>query len=312
MKFLNKVFDLIFDRNDFWHGAQAPGQIYSTSELLGYFNDLTKKIDENMLIKFHVPKVTHGGKKFLHPVTLCQVGLGAYDKYLISQNSKYLSISIKCVEELVLLGDDLRVPYEFVLFNQKTNFQSGLIYGQAISLCLRVAISTDEEIYFKKAQIYKKNMLASIQDGGCYNDRFNLIEEYPQTNSYDVNGVLNGWVSAIWSLYDFYLYTGDNIHYDEFRFEYDNLTKIIENYSIFGWSKYNLMKNKIYYFNIASPYYHREHIAQLYVLKEIGNNSKINESFEMFSQAYSKRYLYFPLMIIKGLTVVMQKFLKKR
>jgi heparosan-N-sulfate-glucuronate 5-epimerase len=312
--FLNKIFDLIFDRTDYWHGPQTTGAFFCLTELRGYYNDLRKKVDRSYRTIDELPKVVSPlGEKFLHPVTVCQVGLGAYDKFIEDGDTTNLDLAIMCGDHLAkVLKEEKKicVPYSFPLFNQAVGWQSGLIYGQTASLLLRISLHTGG-VYEPEAELCLEKLLLDINEGGCFNVSHNVIEEYPPSIPSAINCVLNGWIASIWALFDGYLYFKCTKYQNHYLTQIKTLSVLLPRFSILGWSRYSLHRSRVYY-NVASPYYHREHIEQLNVVYIMTGNEVFRTYCKKFSRSLRLRFLYSPLMLIKGITVVIQKLLGLR
>lgn len=98
------------------------------------------------------------------------------------------------------------------------------------------------------------------------------IEEYitePPTH------ILNGFIWALWGVYDFYLLTRS----EKVRGDYGQLLKTLEEnlnqYDAGFWSLYDLSVQKMK--NIASLFYHQLHIIQLEVLHVLSGKAVFKE-----------------------------------
>lgn len=270
---LKKLYSL-FCQNDYWHGVQCAGKHYNFRELSGYYNDLTKKVlpISSVKVSEFVPSVCVGSESFIHPVTVCQVGLGAFDKYIETEDSLYLKKAIACCDwlnenaSICSQGVVWFVPYPFPLFGLKKNFISGLIQGQAISLLVRVAGKIEGQGYATLAEKAYGVLVTDVAQGGCKATNSYLLEEYPDSSGHLV---LNGCISAIWGVYDYWLFSKKTSVYSFFERSCAELSERICEFDTGFWSKYCLKRNSFWYSNLASPYYHREHIEQLKVMFEM-------------------------------------------
>ena len=312
---LNGLFDTLFDRYDYWHGDQSVGERYSLKALRGYYNDLQKKVKH--LNDFGDIPTLHVKDKgrVLHPVTVCQVGLGAYDNALITNCDSKKRLAVDCamsLAETLVKDQEIKVPYSFKLFQQKEGFQSGIIYAQTASLLMRVSSSGYTNSCFdEQIKLCIDKLLSPIEDGGCFNADWNLIEEYLPESRGEKNAVLNGWIAGIWALYDAHMYFGEPRYRLAFLDQISSLEELLPLYDCEGWSRYNLFQRD-FYSNIASPYYHREHLAQLSVLFEMTKSNVIFKYHQKFLKSYRERYRYFFRMAGKGVYVIMQRILKMR
>lgn len=310
-----KILDVILQK-DYWHGTQNIGRNYSTTELKGYYNDLTKKVTTKSIdLDELVPKVTVGNSFFLHPVTVCQVGLGAYELYLETKNNIHLRQAIICAEWLQenkvteAFFSHWTVPYSFPLFELESGFSSGLIQGQATSLLSRIYIVTGDKKYMETAIQACNYMLKPVEQGGVYNLDEGIIEEYPVLGR--TNFVLNGAISSTWALLDLYLVTRDAEYYNIFERCSFAIERKLFHFDIFGYSRYCLF-DRWYYAKIASPYYHREHVEQLSVMYDITRLDGFKYYSERWRESDRKKIYHFISSAIKGGYLLIQKMMRLR
>ena len=309
MKFLSQ--------NDYWHGAQAKGAYYRLDKVAGYYNDLTKKVSNDAIeIDVLIPKVNVKNKLYIHPVTVCQVGLGAYDLFLSTHDNIRKKQFLSCCQWLLkhsvldsFGGASWKVPYAFKLFSQPAFFHSGLIQGQAISLLIRAFITTEEDKYLalaKKAYVF---MTRSVEEGGTYNSRVGMIEEYPIPGENHI--VLNGAISALWGVMDLALATKEEAHLTKYTFLLDALIENLSSFDAGYYSRYCIY-SRWFFSNVSSPYYHREHIEQLDILKEMSSDDRILKIMDQFRNYEVKSTNGAIATVIKGLYLLIQKLLRLR
>lgn len=307
----------LYKQDDYWHGRQSIGQCYSVTELKGYYNDLTKKViaTKDLSIDSIIKKVLVDEEEFIHPVTVCQVGLGTFDLYLKTNNEIYLKQVISCCDWLLdtCLSDasfcSWSVPYSFKLFGMSKGFKSGLIQGQAISLLVRAYSVTKDDRYLDLSYKALNFLIKPVQDGGCRVQGKWIYEEYP--NKKENNLVLNGAISAYWGIYDLSIVSNKAFVGNILKKSTEDIISLLNCYDMGIYSRYCLKKNCFYYNNIASPYYHREHIEQLKILYEMTKNSDVLKILEKFI-SYDKPLNAFLSKIVKGLCLFMQKILGYR
>ncbi|MGF1691964.1 D-glucuronyl C5-epimerase family protein [Photobacterium kagoshimensis] len=295
-------------QDDYWHGPQSRGQFYSKNEIRGYYNDLRKKViiepDSKLFRKTGNPQI-------IHPVTVCQVGLGALDKYIETGESQYLNIvesSCKWLEDnIVILPNGIKwtVGFPFPLFELESGFHSGLIQGQAISLFIRYSIYFNSNRYDYIIKGAYDFLLLPVSKGGCRIDETFIFEEYP-TESPSI--VLNGYISAIWGVYDYAKYSNKDEDWKCYTESCQELERLLPKFDSKLFSRYALKTNSLYYSNLASPYYHNEHIEQLSVMCDLYHSEIFSLHLESWIRKnhFMNRWL---VIFIKGFTVTMQKLL---
>ena len=257
---------------DFWHGSLEINPYASYDRLGPYYQRFRYKAaykgprDENgiLLLDYH-GKI---GKQY-NPIAIAQYGLGHYN--LCVEGTK------KSCKEFLKMADFLVNTLEK---NEKNKYvwyhhfdwdyhgkvlapwYSGLAQGNGISLLLRAYATTGDKKYLKTAELASESLFAPLKDGGCtYTDLngFKWIEEIirvPPTH------ILNGFMWALFGVYDLYLLTKNEYHKNAFE---DYTKTLRHNLRIFDagiWSYYDASEDKM----LASLFYHRLHIIQLRIL----------------------------------------------
>ena len=98
-------------------------------------------------------------------------------------------------------------------------------------------------------------------------DNDNLyLEEYP---AFKKNTVLNGWIFALFGIYDLFLSTSDKIYMNVFNQSFSTLIKDLEIYDAGFWSYYDERRA------LASPFYHNLHISQLDALSLVTGDESV-------------------------------------
>jgi heparosan-N-sulfate-glucuronate 5-epimerase len=173
---------------------------------------------------------------------------------------------------------------------------SALSQGQAISVLVRAFWITSHIKFMDAAYRGGKFMIRTIQDGGTSRITSDglILEEYPREKS---RTVLNGWVSALYGIYDLTLISKWEEMSDVLEASMQALLKYLPKYNAQFWSFYDTSGT------ISSPYYHRVHIIQLRALERTFPNlshmvSPLRFNFERqitsascFSKAFSIKVL---------------------
>jgi hypothetical protein len=178
---------------------------------------------------------------------------------------------------------------------------SSLCQGLGISSLIRAYKHTGEERYIRAARAGCRFFSLDVKDGGVYRE-FPLgfiLEEYPRGQ---LNGVLNGYISAFLGIYE--LSEIDPDFRIMCKIHLENLKQIMPLYDTGYWSYYSLDSN------IASGFYHRYIIIQLKALGEI------DSYFDYFAQGFTKytRFFIFPCiaLIAKVFFKIKEKFINKK
>ena len=212
-----------------------------------------------------------------NPVTICQYGLHHFNIYLREQNERSKEIFLMQANWLVQNtengANDSKVWHyqiDIPFYRITAPWISGMAQGEALSVLLRAHQITNEQKYFDTALGTWKIFQVSVQDSGVisyFPDGRPIIEEYPSTAM--TTGVLNGFISAIFGVYDFSQYLDDKQAEQFFLKLIVSLKHNLNRYDCGYWSYYDQKPPM----RLTSKAYHRLHIAQLKALYEItGDN----------------------------------------
>jgi hypothetical protein len=198
-----------------------------------------------------------------NPVTIAQLGLGAW-QLGEAWHDVHAAASTWLVEEMDAGG---HLPYLFAMphtYRLEPPWVSAMAQGETASLLIRTARTFDEPEFRTKAVQAVSSLLqpdsqlvVSTPDGP-------VLEEYPTDPPAHV---LNGWISALWGLYDVAAeirdHGGDGGPYEAaFMAGASCLASRLPSYALSRhWSRYDVYPHPVV--NIASPAYHGLHIQQL-------------------------------------------------
>lgn len=265
------------------HVNQGIGKSFIPGKLSGYFNNLTEKVikQPELLQSNDLPFLTtEKGERIQFPVAIFQYGLGAYDLYLQTNNSIYLNKFTQSVEWAMQTQKDSGAWCNFY-YVYPDNPYGAMCQGEAASLLVRMYNHSRDAQYLEAAIKAVNFMLMSVNQGGTsiYEDDSIILLEYTH-----LQPVLNGWIFALFGLYDVFLVTNR----EEIKIALDKtihaLKKYLSRFDTGYWSYYDLDKK------IASPFYHNLHIAQLEALYGITNDSQFIQYYEKFKR-YKGNYL---------------------
>lgn len=279
---------------------QGVGKCYSKSEIRGYYNDLTGKVSPATLLdEKGIPvNITSSGMRVYSLVTIMQYALGCYDKYLLANDED-------CKNSFLKLAD-------FIMKNQEENGKwdarasigstkgnsSCMAQGQGCSIMLRAHILSGDYRYAHSAEKAVTFMLLPSSMGGtaiyCGNDI--SFEKYPPQEN-QASSVLNGWIFALFGLYDYILATKLPDYYRIWEQSCRTLEAKLPLYDRNFWSNYDLIGT------ISSPAYHSVHITLLTALSDLSSSQIMACYANKFSE-YEKS----PLNQIRAIST---KFVQK-
>ena len=266
------------------HVNQDLGRRFAVGEVKGYFNNLTDKVtmEPDILYDDRLPQIDVGNdKKVYFPVAIFQYGLGAYDLYLLKGENIYLK---KFTQSLQWATEHQKKSGAWDNFSYiyPNNPYSAMAQGEGTSLLVRGYMNTGQKCYLKRAKLAIDFMLKPIEEGGTafYEHEKLTLLEYTH-----LPAVMNGWIFAFIGLYDFLLASNcNNQRYSDLMEKtLNSLVMALPQFDNGYWSMYDLDGR------IASPFYHRLHIAQMSALYLITGNPV----FESYAKKWQDDTVHF-------------------
>ncbi len=282
----------------FWHEVPEVNPHFSLDRLGEYYMLFFSKANYSGYYDVQgVPLLNYHGKIGLqyNPIAIAQYGLGNYNLYMRNEDLERRSKFLKTAEWLV---DNLQQnAYGVWVWNHhfdweyrqtlKAPWYSGLAQGQGISVLVRANAITNQRKYLDFAERAFGSFLYRIDDGGViYVDKDGniWIEEYivnPPTH------ILNGFIWALWGVYDYYLATRNIEAKNLFEQCTHTIIKNIHRYDASFWSLYDLSSTKMNM--LASPFYHNLHIVQLQVMYTL-TKEQIFHDYALKWEKYKKNF----------------------
>ena len=224
-----------------------------------------------------------------NPITVCQYGLYHFNKYLrtASQKSKILFLNqANWLVKNASPGPNKSLIWSYLFdieyYQIKAPWISGMAQGQALSVLLRAHQLTGEKKYLTTARLVWRIFNVESKMGGIiskFPDGSPVIEEYPLTSG--ISGVLNGFIFAVFGIYDFSLYSEEKAAQEKFTQFINSLKANLNRYDNGFWSYYDLFTP----LRLTSKTYHRLHLEQLKALYNITGD-------EFFQDYYLRWHKY--------------------
>ena len=243
-----------------------------------------------------VPLLNYGGRVGLHynPIAVAQYGLAHFNLYDETGDPRHRSVFLAQADWLVdnLEPNRFGVPvwthhfdweYRGIL---RAPWDSGLAQGSALSCLARAVHLTGDERYRDALERGFTAFLRDVSQGGVclYEENGDVwIEEVivdPPSH------ILNGFLWALWGVWDFYLVTGHDTARDLFRRCVETLKRNLHRYDTGWWSLYELVPYRLKF--VASPFYHRLHVVQLRVTHRLTGEEVFREYADRW-EAYQRR-----------------------
>jgi heparosan-N-sulfate-glucuronate 5-epimerase len=263
---------------NFWHDRAELQSRGSVNSLGDYYMTFAQKAEYSGPSDTEgIPLLNYHGSIGLqyNPIAIAQWGLGNFNRFRRTGTSracrKFILASDWLCKHLHLNPHGIHVwnhnfdwEYRQTL---KAPWYSGLAQGQGISMLVRAQAETGDAKYLQAAHLAFRSFLTSPECGGVtFKDAAGDIwfEEYivsPPTH------ILNGFIWAAWGVYDYFLATGSKEAIELFAAAVTTLQKNLHRYDLGFWSLYEQSGTRLPM--IASPFYHKLHIAQLRVMHRI-------------------------------------------
>ncbi len=226
-------------------------------------------------------------KKYYNPVTVAQYGLGVYEEYLHG-NKKGKQSFLKQADWLLgKINENGEVPIEIPLPSRglEPPWVSAMAQGETISVLTRAYVLTNDPAYLDGARKAFLPFTKNTTEGGVvYEEGGELwLEEYPENPP---SHVLNGYIFALFGLYDLYRVTKDPEVKVVFDQAVDTLSKNIHRYEKDGWVLYQLKGDKF-----ANNYYGL-HVEQLKALAAISGRKEFEETAKRWEWPLKHPFLY--------------------
>ena len=287
----------------FWHGVPLMNENFKTDELGEYYMPFIQKADyPGQYDDKGIPMLDYHGKVGLqyNPIAIAQYGLGNFNLFRRTKDKeryrKFIKIADWLVEKLKANNNDIYVwnhhfdwEYRDIL---KAPWYSALSQGQGISVLVRAYKETEDKRYLDSVKRAFVSFEKRVDEGGVtYIDKngYYWLEEAivnPPTH------ILNGFMWALWGIYDYYLLTREESAKKIFEEGIKTLKDNLGKFDIGFWSLYEQSGTKLNM--LASKFYHSLHIVQLKVMYNLTRKGFFREyakKWENYQKSWWKRNL---------------------
>ena len=302
--YLHRIFlAYIFSKNSqltFWHEVPEVNVSASTKELGQYYMTFAGKANyPGPFDRQGIPLLDYQGKvgTQYNPIAITQYALAHYNLAKSTGSKFHYDRFLGCAEWLI--HNLVRTSQGTYLWPHNFDFEyfrpliapwfSGLAQGQGLSVLVRaVAETTDSKYHEAMEQVFQSLTLPMEKGGVLFKDNrgYAWIEEYlvdPPTH------ILNGFLWALWGVYDYYLLTGKAKAKELFEACTTTILEYLPRYNVGFWSLYELTPQPLK--SVASPYYHRLHIIQLTIMHQLTGQSRFAQYAKKW-ESFSKNILF--------------------
>jgi hypothetical protein len=238
--------------------------------LAGYYNDLTPELhgEDVATVRARLGALTASPR--VNHTTVAQLGLAAWQ--LGRDEPAWLDVTLEAATWLAArLDAEGRLLFDFAMphtYELPAPWSSAMTQGEAVSLFVRAAAVGGQAQFLDAAvraagPLFEPPLLVPTADGP-------VLQEYPTAPPAHV---LNGWIFALFGLYDLAATSGDERASNGFREGASTVAARVHLYDSGGWSRYDLYPHPLVH--LASPWYHRLHIELLDVLNELAPDPRL-------------------------------------
>jgi len=235
-----------------------------------------------------VPLVDYGssiGVQY-NPTIICDYALMNYHMYVTNGNftfmRNFLTQANWLVKNSVQKADfnvwEYRFNWPWGNYNATDPFVSALAQGEGLSVLTRAYVLTGNETYLDVAEASMRSFGVEMDLGGVrYTDADGIWYEEIADVGARSGKVLNGFMNALFGLYEYWFETGSDQARSLFLEGAQTLSENIHRYDTGSWSYYDLLHH-----GAASPSYHKQHINQLRMMHHITGD----EIFSVYSDKF--------------------------
>ena len=283
----------------FWHGIPEVNANIDQNNLGEYYMPFTAKADyPGHYDARGIPLLDYHGSVGLqyNPIAIAQYGLGNYNLYRRTDESgrrnKFLCVADWLLENLE------KTPYGTRVWNHhfdweyrdtlKAPWYSSLSQGQGLSLLVRAHKDTAHGSYLSAAEDVFETFTKDVEEGGVsFTDDKGYVW-FEETIVEPPTHILNGFIWAIWGVYDYFIYTGDHRALDLFNLSIKTLKDNLSHFDAGFWSLYEQSGTRLKM--LASPFYHDLHIVQLKVMYKL-TNEPVFDHFANRWETYRRNWI---------------------
>jgi heparosan-N-sulfate-glucuronate 5-epimerase len=243
-------------------------------------------------------RATKASPAAYQPTTIAQYALAHWNRYLATENEDHhqaFMIQARWLMEHAVYADsDLAtwpIPFPSPAYNAPANWLSALTQGNCISVLVRAYQLTQDESFLQVARRAVRTFERDIRDGGVRSFVgedgifFEEVAVYPATH------ILNGYILALFGLYDFVALTKDAQIADLIERSVATLRTLIDKFDTGYWSCYDL-----HFRHLASYFYHALHITLLEALARYASSgyyAEVAARWRAYQQSHLCRFRYF-------------------
>lgn len=291
IQMLKAYSGMVFGKTDYWHPDMNVNRELTSASVRKYPVDMSTKAEyAGEFDAEEIPLVDIDGHLSYLPVTIAQYALGNYDQWIETQKPLYRERFLRAADWLQKNLTEFKVglwgwlnDHDKEMYRLKKPWLSALSQGQALSVLARAYAETKEKRYLEAGEKALKSFSVPVEQGGVLAQWQGLAyyEEYP---SQIPSLVLNGFIFALWGLWEFYVISQQTEAKERYQAGVETLKRILPKYQVsyLNWSRYDLYPFKVA--DIASIFYHKLHIEQLKAMALLTGDDGFTRQAELWEK----------------------------
>ena len=232
-----------------------------------------------------------------HPTSIAQYALACWNAYLANGDDGY-RVAFE-TQANWLLDHEVRfpngaggwpIPFTLEEFHVSKPWLSALTQGNVISVFVRVYQLTGESAYLQAARRAVRTFELDILDGGVSSLLASEDIFFEEVAAYPAAHVLNGYILALFGLYDYVALTHDDAVEALIRRSLTTFHEIIDAFDAGYWSRYDLLHK-----HLVPLFYHALHIVLLKALADYSgceHCAQLAARWEKYQRRFTCRLRY--------------------
>jgi heparosan-N-sulfate-glucuronate 5-epimerase len=244
------------------------GQSFEKDSVRGYFIDFTAKTTSSSA---NTPEM-------LIPAGLAQLGLGWWERILRGESigtERFLAVCNALEQRAVAERHALLWPSRMMRHKYPPlSPYSALPQAQVVSVFIRAFLLTDESRWKLLAVDALRPLLAHSSSELVFEADAGPVLEECVTDP--PSHILNGWIYALWGLWEAKIVLEHEGAGETFELSLACLRSMVDAYDVGWWTRYSLYPHLLP--DLAKPFYHTLHAAQIEVLHRLFDYSEFAEA----------------------------------
>jgi heparosan-N-sulfate-glucuronate 5-epimerase len=276
-------------RSSSYYHAETPAN-YDPSDFLAYYIDESGRADyPGPYDDDNIPMYLQDGQPYYFPILTCLCALAHLERYRRNDDENdrqfFLNVNKRLISDQNEEGAWL-IDLPMKKYNLQPGWSSAMMQGLGISCLTRAHRLTGNMEYLEQARLAVEPFRKQLHEGGVTSTEDGRVF-YEEYTSSPPHHVLNGFIFAMWGLYDLVRLIDDEEARRLFDLGLETLIAWLPRYDTGYWSLYHIgdgIKNP------ATVHYHRLHIEQLTVMHAITGNKLLLRYRDQWNQYLHGRF----------------------